>query len=83
MSAMTRPDHDQSAAWIPGPAVLNARQREILSLLEQGLGNAELARRCALAESTVKWYLHELYERFGVRNRTALLHAVRRCGLQF
>lgn len=61
---------------------LNARQREILSLLDQGLSNAQLARRCFLSESTVKWYLHHLYEQLQVSNRTALLRAVRERGIE-
>jgi len=61
--------------------VLSARQREILSLLNQGLSNSQLAKRCLLSESTVKWYLHNLYESFGAANRTALLRAVREQGL--
>lgn len=68
----------------PGTAaaiVLSARQREILSLLNQGLSNSQLAKRCLLSESTVKWYLHNLYESFGAANRTALLRAVREQGL--
>lgn len=60
---------------------LNPRQRAILVLLNQGLSNSQLAERCLLSESTVKWYLHHLYETFGVANRTALLRAVREQGL--
>ncbi|MES2490323.1 MAG: LuxR C-terminal-related transcriptional regulator [Pseudomonadota bacterium] len=57
--------------------VFNKRERQILALLNEGLSNAQLAQRCFITEGTVKWYLHNLYEKFGVGNRTALLRATR------
>lgn len=60
----------------------NKRERQILGLLNEGLSNAELARRCFISEGTVKWYLHNLYEKLGVGNRTALLRAVRTHGVK-
>lgn len=66
----------------PGSApTLNKRERQILGLLDEGLSNAQLAKRCFISEGTVKWYLHNLYEKLGVGNRTALLRAVREQGL--
>lgn len=60
---------------------LNKRERQILALLSDGLSNAQLAQRCFISEGTVKWYLHNLYEKFEVGNRTALLRAVREKGI--
>lgn len=60
---------------------LNKRERQILALLSEGLSNAQLAQRCFISEGTVKWYLHNLYEKFEVGNRTALLRAVREKGI--
>ncbi|TXH03054.1 MAG: winged helix-turn-helix transcriptional regulator [Nevskiaceae bacterium] len=62
--------------------VFNKRERQILALLSDGLSNAQLAQRCFISEGTVKWYLHNLYEKLGVGNRTALLRAVRDLGLK-
>lgn len=60
---------------------LNRRERQILSLLDQGLSNAEIAARCFLVEGTVKWNLHNLYSKLGVRSRTAAVHAARAHGI--
>lgn len=60
---------------------LNKRERQILALLEQGLSNAEIAARCFLVEGTVKWNLHNLYGKLGVRSRTAALRAARAHGI--
>jgi ATP/maltotriose-dependent transcriptional regulator MalT len=60
---------------------LNKRERQILALLDQGLSNAEIAARCFLVEGTVKWNLHNLYGKLGVRSRTAALRAARAHGI--
>lgn len=60
---------------------LNKRERQILSLLDQGLSNAEIAARCFLVEGTVKWNLHNLYGKLGVKSRTAALRAAREHGI--
>ena len=60
---------------------LNKRERQMLALLEQGLSNAEIAARCFIVEGTVKWNLHNLYGKLGVRSRTAALRAARAHGL--
>jgi ATP/maltotriose-dependent transcriptional regulator MalT len=60
----------------------NKRERQILALLSDGLSNAQLAQRCFITEGTVKWYLHNLYEKFDVGNRTALLRAIREQGIK-
>ena len=63
-------------------ATFNKRERQILGLLNEGLSNAQLAKRCFISEGTVKWYLHNLYEKLAVGNRTALLRAARDNGLK-
>lgn len=60
---------------------LNKRERQIIALLNEGLSNTQLAERCFISQGTVKWYLHHLFEKFGVGNRTSLLRAVREAGM--
>lgn len=50
--------------------VLSKRQREILELVGEGLGNAQIAKRLYLTESTVKQHLRAAYKILGVSNRT-------------
>ncbi|HEV7664142.1 MAG TPA: response regulator transcription factor [Chloroflexota bacterium] len=48
---------------------LNARQRDVLRLVAEGLSNREIAERTHLSEHTVKGYVEEILERLGARNR--------------
>jgi LuxR family maltose regulon positive regulatory protein len=48
---------------------LSAREREILLLVAEGLPNKGIADRLIIAESTVKWYLKQIYLKLGVHNR--------------
>jgi DNA-binding NarL/FixJ family response regulator len=48
---------------------LNARQREVLRLVAEGLSNREIAERTHISEYTVKGYVEEILERLGARNR--------------
>ncbi|MGB0955339.1 MAG: LuxR C-terminal-related transcriptional regulator [Panacagrimonas sp.] len=60
---------------------LNKREQQLLGLLAEGLSNAEIAAQCFITEGTVKWHLHNLYGKLGVRSRTAALRAARSYGL--
>jgi PAS domain S-box-containing protein len=48
---------------------LSPRQIEILTLVADGLSNAEIASRLYLTESTVKWHVRKLLRALGVSNR--------------
>jgi DNA-binding NarL/FixJ family response regulator len=52
---------------------LTAREREVVKLVTGGLSNKEVGRALNLAEGTVKIHLHNIYEKLGVPNRTALV----------
>ena len=56
---------------------LSAREVELLTLLADGLNNAEIGEQLYLAQSTVKTYLKRLYRKLEVNTRTqAVIRAV-------
>ena len=52
--------------------VLTDREREIMRLVSGGLSNKEIARRLSISQGTIKVHLHNIYEKLGINNRTAL-----------
>ncbi len=65
------------AAGNAASGALSARQREILRLVDEGLTNAQIAKRLFLSESTVKQHLRGAYKLLGVNNRTEAARLVR------
>ncbi|GGD95050.1 DNA-binding response regulator [Tsuneonella deserti] len=53
-------------------AVLAPRERQIAELVAQGLRNRDIAERLGMTEGTVKVYLHGIYQKMDVENRTSL-----------
>ena len=51
---------------------ITERQREISALVTEGLSNKQIALRLNVSEGTIKIHLHNVYQRVGVRGRTAL-----------
>ena len=49
---------------------LTARQREVLSLIADGLDNGEIAERLGISQRTVRAHVSALLERLEVSNRT-------------
>ncbi|MGD9601540.1 MAG: response regulator [Gammaproteobacteria bacterium] len=60
---------------------LTRRQRDVLRLMAQGLGNQAIAARLALSESTVKGHVSCLLDLLGAGNRTACVNHARALGL--
>ena len=60
---------------------LTDRELKILRLLKAGLGNRELAQSLFLSEATVKWHLHNIFAKLGVKNRTSALARAREISL--
>ena len=53
-------------------ALLSPRETELVQLVRQGLRNRDIADRLGITEGTVKVYLHTVFEKTGVANRTEL-----------
>jgi ATP/maltotriose-dependent transcriptional regulator MalT len=77
--------HDEDLASAIGQPVavdadpkirLSRREREVYELLRQGLTNLQIAQLLFIGESTVKVHVHHIYDKIGVRSRTAIaVHA--------
>jgi DNA-binding NarL/FixJ family response regulator len=50
-------------------ASLTAREREVLALITEGLGNAEIAERLSISEKTVRNHVSNLFDKLGVWSR--------------
>ncbi len=60
-------------------ANLSLREREIHSLICQGLSNRQIAKLLFISEATVKVHVQHVFDKTGIRSRTALaLNAARR-----
>jgi len=64
-SIRTRPTRGDAAAG----ALLTNREREILALLADGLGNKQIAARLGISTNTVKTHLELLFEKLDVSSR--------------
>jgi two-component system nitrate/nitrite response regulator NarP len=51
---------------------LSPRERELVELVRQGLRNRDIAGRLGVTEGTVKVYLHGVFGKLGISNRTEL-----------
>ena len=60
---------------------LSAREREVLSLLGRGLGNADIAKRLYLSEGTVRNYVSSILSKLNVPDRTQAAVLALRYGL--
>jgi DNA-binding NarL/FixJ family response regulator len=55
---------------LAGHVDLTAREREILTLVADGLTNATIGKQLWVTEQTVKFHLSNIYRKLGVANRT-------------
>jgi DNA-binding NarL/FixJ family response regulator len=51
---------------------MSFRERQILVLVQEAKANKEIASELCLTPGTVKEYLHTIFRKTGVRNRTEL-----------
>jgi DNA-binding CsgD family transcriptional regulator len=64
------------------PALLTARELEVLSLVAQRLRNVEIAERLHLTEKTVDHHLSAILGKLGVRSRTEAAAAAAELGIE-
>jgi DNA-binding NarL/FixJ family response regulator len=51
---------------------ISAREREVILLLNEGLGNREIAEKLFVSLATVKTHVHNISEKTGVKGRYEL-----------
>ncbi len=81
MTGLVRAARDEDVARAIGQPViepgdprerLSRREREVYELLADSLTNREIAKLLFIEESTVKVHVHHIYDKLGLRSRTAL-----------
>lgn len=60
---------------------VSARQLDILTLTAEGYSNKEIALAFNIAEVTVKYHLHSIFQNLQVNNRTACVKRARELGI--
>lgn len=60
---------------------LSPREKEVLGLLADGLGVAQISRQLFISESTTKTHISKLYDKLGAGNRAQALMTALRLGL--
>jgi two-component system, NarL family, response regulator YdfI len=60
---------------------LTARERDVLQMLSEGLGNKEIAARLRISEHTVKFHVASILGKLGVSSRTEAVTVALRRGL--
>jgi two-component system nitrate/nitrite response regulator NarP len=62
----------QAQARADSAPPLTRRERELIELVRQGLRNRDIAAELGVTEGTVKVYLHAIFDKLHVENRTEL-----------
>jgi LuxR family maltose regulon positive regulatory protein len=77
--AAAGPEH-QTEIRVSGD-VLSKREQQILQLLAERLGNAEIGEKLFISPATVKRHAHNIYEKLGVHGRREAVVKARGLGL--
>ena len=82
-SVLEKLTHTMGDAGSPAPPEwldsLSRTERKILKLIVEGFDNGEIASQVFLAEQTVRNYVHRIYEKLHVENRTQAIRSGRAC----
>jgi DNA-binding NarL/FixJ family response regulator len=65
----------------PSGPQLSPRETEVLNLLADGLGVAQISKKLYISESTTKTHISKLYDKLGAGNRAQALMTALRLGL--
>jgi ATP/maltotriose-dependent transcriptional regulator MalT len=71
----------ESLADVTAEPPLTNRERQVLGLLADGLGNKQIAARLGISANTVKTHLELLFDKLGVSSRTEAVATAARRGL--
>ena len=66
----------------PLPAGLTGREAQVVTLLAEGLSNADIAARLVVSPRTVDAHLRSIFHKLEVSSRTAAVHEAGRLGLR-
>jgi DNA-binding NarL/FixJ family response regulator len=78
--AAARRDRARKTTDLNPLAILSEREREFLTLVAEGLTNAQIAEQLSVSEHTVKFHLQNIFQKLRVTNRTeaaSLFHQYR------
>lgn len=78
------PSQASQSAWdvsAPSAERLTARETEILTLIAEGLSNAEISERLFLSRATVKTHVNRVFAKTGARDRAQAVRYAYRSGL--
>lgn len=81
LAALRKPSSMADNRGVAGLADLTTREREVLGLVCQGLGNEEIGARLAVAPNTIRNHLAALYRKLGVNRRSGLIVWARERGV--
>ncbi len=72
---------ESNSEQVEGKADLTARQREILTLIAQGMTYEEIGKTLGLTERTVRYHMGEIIQRLHLENRSQVIAYAARMGL--
>ncbi|MDX1415428.1 MAG: LuxR C-terminal-related transcriptional regulator [Candidatus Promineifilaceae bacterium] len=59
------------------PPLLTVREQEVLAYMAEGLTNREIGARMVVAQSTVKWYVRQIFNKLAVDSRQGAVERAR------
>lgn len=73
LAGLRKPQGAKRNGAAAGLAELTGREREVLGLICQGLGNNEIGQRLGVSSNTARNHVASLYRKLGVNRRSALI----------